>query len=97
MKKSNLIKDIKAELLEQLKTKGMDFTMPWFRCGLPQYDFLKYVDRTSSFAYIPTDVDDVKPFFLAQIKDVVDSLIEKVIADDPERAKFYRLMEDNNA
>ena len=61
------------------------------------YDFLKYVDRTSSFAYIPTDVDDVKPFFLAQIKDVVDSLIEKVIADDPERAKFYRLMEDNNA
>ena len=61
------------------------------------YDFLKYVDRTSSFVYIPTDVDDVKPFFLAQIKDVVDSLIEKVIADDPERAKFYRLMEDNNA
>ncbi len=61
------------------------------------YDFLKHVDRTSSFAYIPTDVDDVKPFFLAQIKDVVDSLIEKVIADDPERAKFYRLMEDNNA
>jgi hypothetical protein len=61
------------------------------------YDFLKYVDRTSSFAYIPTDIDDVKPFFLAQIKDVVDSLIEKVIADDPERAKFYRLMEDNNA
>tara|TARA_R100001443_G_scaffold32603_1_gene46666 strand:+ start:57 stop:293 length:237 start_codon:yes stop_codon:yes gene_type:complete len=61
------------------------------------YDFLKYVDRTSSFAYIPTDIDDVKPFFLLQIKDVVDSLIEKVIADDPERAKFYRLMEDNNA
>ena len=47
--------------------------------------------------YIPTDIDDVKPFFLAQIKDVVDSLIEKVIADDPKRAKFYRLMEDNNA
>ena len=61
------------------------------------YDLLKYVDRTSSFAYIPTDIDDVKPFFLLQIKDVVDSLIEKVIADDPERAKFYRLMEDNNA
>ncbi len=41
MKKSNLIKDIKAELLEQLKTKGMDFTMPWFRCGLPQNAFSK--------------------------------------------------------
>ena len=61
------------------------------------YDLLKYVDRSNSFVYIPTDIDDVQPFFLAQIKDVVDSLIEKVIADDPERAKFYRLMEDNNA
>jgi len=61
------------------------------------YDFLKYVDRTSSFAYIPTDIDDVKPFFLLQIKGVVDSLIKKAIADDPERATFYRLMEDDNA
>tara|TARA_R110002012_G_scaffold128418_1_gene280841 strand:- start:1331 stop:1567 length:237 start_codon:yes stop_codon:yes gene_type:complete len=61
------------------------------------YDLLKYVDRSNSFVYIPTDIDDVKPFFLLQIKGVVDSLIKKAIADDPERATFYRLMEDDNA
>jgi hypothetical protein len=61
------------------------------------YDLLKYVDRSNSFVYIPTDIDDVKPFFLLQIKGVVDSLIKKAIANDPERATFYRLMEDDNA
>ena len=52
MPKSTLVKDIKAELLEQLKTKGMDFTMPWFRCGLPQNAFSKKYYRGGNLQHL---------------------------------------------